>query len=507
MPVINSILSWVMKKRMHQIELFLKYPHEVQEDWLMKLLKSAKKTEWGKKFDYTSIKNEKEFKERIPVQDYESLKPYIKRIQQGEQNLLWNTEIKWFAKSSGTSSDKSKFIPVSQEALEECHYKGGKDAITFYCTNNPNTELFTGKTLSLGGSQQISSFDSDIYYGDLSAILMKNLPFWCEFIRTPNLSIALITDWEEKIEKLTDATISENVTSLAGVPSWFLVLLKHISQKTGRNNLHDIWPNLELFIHGGVSFEPYREQFRKLLPSNKMRYLETYNASEGFFGIQDRNNANDMLLLLDYGIYYEFMPLEDLHKENPKTQSLDEVELNTTYALIISTNAGLWRYMIGDTIKFTSLNPFRIQITGRTKHFINAFGEELMIDNAESALSKTCKEMDISIKEYTAAPVYFSDKENAAHEWLIEFEKDPSDIELFTDLLDKYLKEANSDYEAKRSHDLSLCKPIVRVMPKDTFYTWMKEKGKLGGQNKVPRLSNDRKYVDEILKIYNKAKI
>lgn len=499
MSVFNSIGVWMMQQRMSQIEYFMEHPYDVQEGWLKKLTWMARRTEFGRRFDFKTITDTDIFRKRIPVQDYESIKNYIIRLRQGEQNILWPSDIKWFAKSSGTSSDKSKFIPVSEESLEECHYKGGKDTLSIYCSNYPDTKLFTGKTLSLGGSQKINAFNSDSYYGDLSAILMKNLPFWAEFIRTPELPIALMEDWEEKLEKMTESTINENVISIAGVPSWFVVLLKYILQKTGEKDLHAIWPNLEVFVHGGVSFTPYREQFASFFPSKNINYLETYNASEGFFGIQDRKDADDMLLMLDYGIYYEFMPMSEIEKEHPKTLTLDEVECGKNYALIISTNGGLWRYMIGDTIEFTSLKPFRIKITGRTKHFINAFGEEVIIDNAEKALDSACKATNAIIKDYTAAPKYMSTNSTGTHEWVIEFEKEPIDFELFKKTLDTTLQSINSDYEAKRSYGLSLKEPIIHNAPQKTFYNWMKQRKKLGGQNKVPRLSNNRKYIDELL--------
>ncbi|MEO8086762.1 MAG: GH3 auxin-responsive promoter family protein [Bacteroidota bacterium] len=503
MPIINSILSWWMKKRMHQVDLFIKYPHEVQEDWRMRLIQSAKQTEWGRSYDYTTIRSLKNFKERVPVSNYDAFKPFITRVMHGEQNILWPSDIKWFAKSSGTTSDKSKFIPVSNEAMEECHFKGGKDCVSFYCNNNPDTKIFTGKALFLGGSHQANTFSNESFYGDISAVLMQNLPFWIQFLRTPDLSIALMDNWEDKIEKLAEATINENVTNISGVPTWTVVLAKRVMEMTGKKNLLDIWPNLELFIHGAVSFTPYRDQFAKLIPSEKMNYLETYNASEGFFGIQDQANSDEMLLMLDYGIYYEFMPMEEYGKDFPNTLSLEEVELNKNYAVVISTNSGLWRYLIGDTIRFTSLNPFRIKITGRTKLFINAFGEEVMIENTDNAVRIACEKTDALIRDYTVAPVYFSESENGAHEWLVEFEKAPDNIDYFIETLDTALKSLNSDYEAKRYKSMALRKPILKVLPDNTFYTWMKNKGKLGGQHKVPRLSNDRKFVDEIIQMLN----
>lgn len=488
---------------MHQIELFLKYPYEVQEDWRTRLIQSAKNTEWGKRYDFASISSLSDFTERLPVSNYERLKPDIERVMKGEQNIFWNSEIKWFAKSSGTTSEKSKFIPVSAESMEECHYKGGKDLISFYCNNHPQTQIFTGKGLILGGSHQINTFSNESFYGDISAVLMQNLPFWIQMLRTPDLSIALMDNWEEKIDAMAMATMNENVTNISGVPTWTLVLARRMLEITGKNSLLEVWPNLELFIHGAVSFEPYREQFMKLLPSENMNYLETYNASEGFFGIQDRLKAEDMLLMLDYGIFYEFMPMSEYGKENPKTLSLEQVELNKNYALVISTNAGLWRYLIGDTVKFTSLNPFRIKISGRTKLFINAFGEEVVIENSDHAIRIACERTGASIKDYTVAPVYFSENSNGAHQWLIEFEKSPESLERFTEALDSALKSLNSDYEAKRFKDMALKMPIVNILPENTFYNWLKSKGKLGGQHKVPRLNNDRKYVDEILSMAN----
>ncbi|HQK98338.1 MAG TPA: GH3 auxin-responsive promoter family protein, partial [Bacteroidia bacterium] len=410
MPIISSVLSWIMMQRNHQIELFMKYPHEVQEELLKKLVMTARYTEFGRRFDFSSIANSEQFKERIPLQDYETLKPYIYRLKAGEQQLLWPSEIRWFAKSSGTTSDKSKFIPVSTESLEECHYKGGKDLLCIYFHNNPETQLFDGKLLSLGGSHQINASHNDSFYGDLSAILIQNLPFWIQLFRTPDRSIALMDEWEEKIEMMARATMNENVTNINGVPSWTLVLLKKVLELSGKKDLTEVWPNLELFVHGAVNFGPYKEQFKKLIPKNDMYYLETYNASEGFFGIQDQRNSDEMLLMLDYGIYYEFIPMSEWESEHPKTLSLDQVQLNENYAIVITTNAGLWRYKIGDTITFTSINPFRIRITGRTAHFINAFGEELIIDNAEKALADACRDTGTCIRDYTACPVYFSDE-------------------------------------------------------------------------------------------------
>ncbi len=425
----------------------------------------------------------------------------------GEQNVLWPGETKMFAKSSGTTSEKSKFIPVTREALEECHYKGGKDMLSIYCDRHNDTQVFTGRTLMMGGSSQSIDPNNDSYHGDLSSIIIRNLPFWAEIRRTPDRETALMKNFEAKLEKMSRITAEENVTSLSGVPSWMLILLNKILEKNSASSIEEIWPNLEVFFHGGIAFSPYQEQFKALIPSSKMRYMETYNASEGFFGIQDLSTDNELLLMLDYGIYYEFAPMDEWDKTYPKTLSLDEIGVGVNYALIISTNAGLWRYRIGDTICFTSKYPFRFQVSGRTKHFINAFGEELIIDNAEKALSYACHATHAVIEEYTAGPVFLTNSSSGRHEWLIEFKKMPDDIEAFAEFLDFKLKTLNSDYEAKRAGNMALEFPIVRNMPTGTFYAWLKSKGKLGGQHKVPRLSNNRKIVEEVLKISQMKKV
>lgn len=502
MALFNSLVCWYLKKREPLIEFFMKHPHDVQQHLLTKLITNAQHSEWGKRYDYKSIQSVQTFKDRVPVGNYETHKPYIDRMMRGEQNVLWSNEVRWFAKSSGTTGAKSKFIPVTYESLDECHFQGGKDALLFYIQNNPDTAIFNGKGLIMGGSHQVNKFNTaESFYGDLSAVMMQNMPFWAHFFRTPDLSIAIMDNWDEKIERMAKATRNEDVTSISGVPTWTLVLIEKLFDITGADNLADIWPNLELYIHGGVSFAPYRERFKKLIRSPKMNFLETYNASEGFLGIQDRNHSEDMLLMLDYGIYYEFMPMEEYGKEHPRTLSLDEVQTGVNYAVVISTNAGLWRYIIGDTIRFSELNPFRFKVTGRTRHFINAFGEELVIENADYAISHACRKLDALITDYTAAPVYFTGNQIGAHEWLIEFDKEPDNIEQFTHELDETLKTVNSDYEAKRYKDMAMARPIVRVLPKGTFNHWLKKEGKLGGQHKVPRLSNNRQYVEDILKM------
>jgi hypothetical protein len=507
MALINSVLYWLIKKRIHQIELFTKYPHEVQAEWFRKLILAARDTDWGMEYDYKSIATVEQYRERVPLSTYEDLKPRIDLLRQGKQNILWPTETRWFAKSSGTTGDKSKYIPVSQESLEECHYKGGKDMLSLYCNNFPNTALFNGRGLAIGGSHKISEINNASYYdGDLSAIIIQNLPFWAEFIRVPKKSTALMDNWEDKIEMMADEVIPHNLTSLSGVPSWMLLLLRRVLEKTGKDNIIELWPNLEVYFHGGVNFQPYVEKFHQIIPYSSMNYMETYNASEGFFGLQDRSDSNDLLLMLDYGIFYEFIPFASLGDDHPRSVALDEVDMETNYAMVISTNAGLWRYMIGDTIRFTSLNPFRIRITGRTKNFINAVGEELIVDNAEKAISDACRQCNAIISEFTAAPLFSKGHGQVAHEWLIEFESAPEDMELFITVFDNALKSVNSDYEAKRFHDMILAQPIIKPLPPQTFYTWLKGKGKLGGQNKVPRLSNNRVYADEILSLADSIK-
>ncbi|MBX2961295.1 MAG: GH3 auxin-responsive promoter family protein [Cyclobacteriaceae bacterium] len=502
MGLLNSIITWVMKKRIHQIELFMKYPHEVQEELFRKLISTAKGTEFGKRYDFASITNYSQFRERIPVNTYEKLFPYIERQMRGEQNILWPSEIKWFSKSSGTTNARSKFIPVSQEALEDCHFKGGKDLLSIFVNNYPETKIFDGKGLAVGGSHQVNEFDpsASSYYGDVSAVIMQNLPIWAEFIRTPKLETALMSNWEEKIEKLARETAEENVTNIAGVPTWTILLIQRVVQLTGKTNITEVWPDLEVFFHGAVSFKPYRALFRELIPDSSMIYWEIYNASEGFFGIQDKRESEEMLLMLDYGIFYEFIPMEAMENENPKALRLSEVELGKNYAMVISTNAGLWRYSIGDTIKFTSLSPYRIKISGRTKHFINAFGEEVIVENAEAAITKACDATGAVMENFTAAPVFLEANKKGGHEWVIEFKSPPQDVAEFTHILDSALREINSDYDAKRSHDLALVAPRIHCVEPGTFYNWMKSRGKLGGQNKVPRLSNSRDYIDDILK-------
>ena len=498
-PIVNSIATWFLKKRIHQIDLFLKYPIDVQEELLKGLINKAKHTEIGIQYDFNSIKTYTDFAKRIPITTYEDNESNYERARKGESNIFWPTPIKWFAKSSGTTNAKSKFLPVSSESLEECHYAASKDLLCLYLNNNPDSELFLGKSLRLGGSKELYKENGTVF-GDLSAILIDNMPFWAEFSSTPSNEVSLMPDWETKMQAIVDKTINENVTSLLGVPSWVLVLLNQVLESTGKNNLFEIWPNLEVYFHGGVSFDPYLEQFKKLLPKNNFLYYETYNASEGFFAIQDRNNSKELLLMLDYGIFYEFIPMNTYDSPKEIVIPLSDVELGKNYAIVITTNAGLWRYKIGDTIRFTSINPFRIKVTGRTKHHINVFGEELIIENAEAALRKAAKLTHSEIVDYTAGPIFMEGKEKGAHEWIIEFKKQPDDSATFNKLLDAFLQESNSDYEAKRYNNTTLKPPKIHTARKNLFKDWLKQNDKLGGQHKIPRLSNSREFLEKLLK-------
>ncbi len=496
---INTLVSFLTKKRLQQIELFKEHPRMAQLEVFHSLVRAARYTEWGRKHDYGSISDPENFRQRVPLQDYEDVKPYVERLRKGEQNLLWPTDMRWFAKSSGTTGDRSKYIPVSREALEDCHYKGGKDLIAFHYQHFPESKLYQGMSLVVGGSSTIEQHRADAYTGDLSAIIIRNLPIWVEVRRTPVIETALMENWEVKIEQMARETMREDVRCIAGVPSWTLVLLRRILELTGKQNILEVWPNLELFMHGGVSFRPYRAQFEALIPSPTMNYLESYNASEGSFAIQDRYGADDMLLMLDYGIFYEFIPLDELGNEHPRTVLLDEVEVGQQYAVVISTNAGLWRYMPGDTVRFTSVKPHRVQVSGRTKCFINAFGEELMVENADRGIEAACAATGAVVSEYTAAPVYMQAEAQGGHEWIVEFAHRPDDMARFVEVLDDTMREINSDYDAKRRGDMALRRPVIHAVGAGTFYEWMKLRGKLGGQNKVPRLSNDRTILDSLL--------
>jgi len=498
MAFIPSIVNKLNNKRLNQIELFKKNPEKIQEEVLFGLLAKASGTEWGKKYGFSSVSTVKDYQNKAPLQTYEDLVPFVERVCNGERDVLWPGEVKWFAKSSGTTSTKSKFIPITHESLHDCHYRGAKDIIVVYTKNYPETKIYNGKGLILGGSHRVNNLSNYSLTGDLSAILIENAPSWVDIIRTPKKKIALLEDFEEKLDQITKLTVNENVTNISGVPSWYLVLIKQILNYTGKSDLHEVWPNLEVFFHGGISFTPYREQFKTFIKGGIMNYMESYNASEGFFGLQDDPSTNDMLLMLDLGVFYEFIPSDKIGSDNPPVYTISEVSKGVSYAMVISTNGGLWRYLIGDTIVFTSLRPYKFVISGRTKHYINAFGEEVIIDNAEKALEIACKATDAIIAEYTAGPVFIEITSKGSHEWIIEFEKAPEDLGNFRDILDEALKSVNSDYEAKRFKDLNLVKPVVRSVPAGTFYKWLREKNKLGGQNKVPRLSNTREYIEDL---------
>ena len=499
-PLVNSVASWFLKKRFHQIDLFLKYPHEVQNELLMFLISISRDTEIGKTYDFKSIRTYREFSQRIPISSYEDYQNLIERSRKGEHNIFWPKPIKWFAKSSGTTGAKSKFIPVSSDSLEDCHYAASKDLLCMYLNNNESSNLFNGKNLRLGGSKELYEENGTIF-GDLSAILIHNMPFWAEFSSTPSNKVSLMSDWEYKMQAIVNETINENVTSLAGVPSWMLVLLNNVLETSGSKTILDVWPNLEVYFHGGVSFLPYVDQFKSIIPSKSVKYYEIYNASEGFFAIQDRNNSDELLLMLDYGIFYEFIPMQTYGTATEKVIPLSEVEKGKNYAIIVTTNAGLWRYKIGDTVTFTSTAPYRLKITGRTKHFINVFGEELIIENTDKAIKIVTKKTKTELIDYTVAPIFMEGKSKGAHEWIIAFKTPPKDLQYFVELLDNALKALNSDYEAKRYNNITLDEPKVHVAPADVFYKWMKRNNKLGGQHKVPRLSNSRQFLEELLEM------
>ena len=501
MQIVNSVGKVFFHSRMRRIDHFRSNPEDVQENCLKSLLETAKDTEFGKKYQFGSIKNIRQFQERVPVSSYEDLLPFINRNLKGEQNILWPSKIKCFAKSSGTTSNKSKLIPVSREGLVGCHYQGGRDMLALYFDNYPDSQLLLGKNLSIGGNQEskYSTENKDLYIGNISAIVMKNLPFWAQYKRTPGLEITMMESWEEKIKRMAQVTTAENVTSMAGSPMWILLLLQHIFNEKKSNYLQEIWPNLEVFFHGSVSFSPYRPIFDLMDRDQSMRYLEIYNATEGFFGLQDKANDPSLLLMLNYGIFYEFIPAEDFNSENPRIFSLAEVEKNKNYTMVISTNSGLWRYKIGDTIRFTELRPYRFLISGRTKHCINIFGEDLFIDHAEKGLAAACKKTGAIMENYTAAPKFYESNSKGYHEWVIEFVREPKNLEEFTDALDEELRNINDDYRSKRVQNSAIERPVVHQVPSGTFYGWLKKNNKLGGQHKIPRLSNNRDFIEELL--------
>ena len=496
---INTVASWMLKKRIHQIELFEKYPLDVQNEELKKLIQISKNTEFGKQYEFSSIDNYKTFAERVPSFTYEEYFPIINKTINGNQNIFWPEKIKWFAQSSGTTNSKSKFIPVSNSSLDNCHFKGGKDMLCLYLNNNENSNMFLGKSLRLGGSRKIYE-NNDHYFGDLSAILIDNLPVWAELISTPNNEISLMDKWDEKIAAIIKGTLQEDVRSLAGVPSWMLTLLNKLLETTGKKYIDEIWKNLEVYFHGGVSFKPYRSEFNNIILNKKFKYYEVYNASEGFFAIQDQNESDELLLMLDYGIFYEFIEIDNAN-QSEKIVDLSEVEVGINYALLITTNSGLWRYKIGDTIVFTSLKPYRIKVSGRTKHFINTFGEEVIIENVEKSLEIALKKYNSTIKDFTVAPLYMKNGKKGKHEWMIEFIKEPNNLDQFMKEIDFQIQNNNSDYRAKRFKNITLDRPRLIKARKNLFYDWLKKKKKLGGQNKVPRLLNERSFIEELIEM------
>jgi len=507
--IANNLFRWYYTKRFAQIERFIATPHEVQRNLLSELIQTTKHTEWGKKHGFSSIRTPEDFSRQVPIQDYDSLKPYIQRMMNGEEHILWDGQVRMFSKSSGTTNDKSKFIPVSQVNLKTSHIKGSWDTMTLLYKRKKDCKIFSGKNFVMAGSHQPYAPFPQTTFGDVSALMVKNMPKVARPFFEPDFDVILQPDWELKIKQMAQLAIRKDIADqirmVGGVPTWTNVFFKHILEESGKENMLQVWKNFEVYIHGGVSIGPYREQLHRFLPSKSVTYWEVYNASEGYFATQYDVDEDDMLLLLDNGVYYEFLPMEEWNKETPQAVPLEGVEIGKNYAMIISTNAGLWRYNIGDTVTFTSLKPHKIKITGRTQQFINAFGEELMVANADKALERTCQRTRCSISEYTAAPVYIKGNNNGGHEWLVEFDEAPADLEKFADILDKNLQEINSDYEAKRYKNMALNRLLLRPLPKGTFLNWLRAIGKYGNQHKVPRLSNDRLYIDRILEFVAKG--
>ena len=505
MQLAARALNYHFRSRLPKVQQWIHRPIPCQQHLWTYLCYAARNTNFGKTYHFNSLKKPEQFAQMVPLQDYESLKTFIQPIFDGQQNVLWHSDIRYFAKSSGTTADKSKYIPISTRQLYENHFKASSDILTLYITANPQSQLFEGKGVVVGGSSRLNPLNQKAMYGDLSAILSHNMPSIGRYLRTPSVDIALLPNWEEKLERTANLVIRQKITQMAGVPTWLLVLLRRIITNTKAENMSEVWRDFELYLHGGVSFAPYRQQFEQLFPSEKVQYWQTYNASEGFFGIQDQPQREDMLLLVNHDIYYEFLPMSEINAPNPRTLQLHEVEMGVNYALVISNTSGLWRYMLGDTIQFTTLCPYRIKVTGRTKHYINAFGEEVMVDNTDQALAQVAKKHQVAVRDYTVAPCYFDDTQNGAHEWLIAFEQEPKDMEQFATDLDYALQQINSDYEAKRFKDIAMRMPTVRAVPSNIFEQWLRQKNKLGGQNKVPRLSNDRQFLEQILTIWKEA--
>ena len=498
---LTRIASKIFLPRQKELDRYNKNAVALQWRTLSNIVSEAQDTEYGRNHMFASINSYHDFANNVPVNTYEELKNDIDRMRHGESDVLWKGRVKWYAKSSGTTNDKSKFIPVSNEGLHHIHYKGGFDTVALYLRNNPNSRLFDGKSLILGGSHSPNYTLTDSIVGDLSAILIENINPLANMVRTPKKATALLSDFEIKRDRIARETMNKNVTNISGVPSWMLSVLSRVMELTGKTHLEEVWPNLEVFFHGGVAFTPYRKQYEQLITSPGMHYMETYNASEGFFGLQNDPSDPAMLLMVDYDVFYEFIPIEEIDNEKPNVVPIQGIEIGKNYAMLISTSCGLWRYLIGDTVKFTSKNPYKFVITGRTKHFINAFGEELIVDNAEKGLAYACEKTNSEVLEYTAAPVFMDDKGKCRHQWLIEFLREPEDLNEFAMILDRHLQEINSDYEAKRHKDITLQHLEIIKARKGLFNDWLKAKGKLGGQHKVPRLSNSRENIEEMLKM------
>lgn len=498
---LTSILRPIFNGRLRAIERYGTHAEDIQRNVLKKLVSKAANTEWGKAHHYDTIRSYEDFAANVPVNTYEELKGHIDRMRHGAENILWPGRVRWYAKSSGTTNDKSKFIPVSRDGLHDTHYAGGTDAVAIYLGNNPKSRLFDGKALILGGSHAPNYNLPGSLVGDLSAILIENINPLVNLVRIPNKQTALIPDFEEKRDRIAEMAIHKHVTNISGVPSWMMAVIHRMLEISGKNYLDEIWPDLEVFFHGGVAFTPYREQYHHLIRSAYMHYEETYNASEGFFGLQNDPLDSAMLLMIDYGVFYEFIPLDQVGMPNPDVVPLWGVETGKNYAIVISTSCGLWRYQIGDTVRFTQTNPYKFVISGRTKSFINAFGEELIVDNAEKGLAEACRQTGAVVSEYTAAPVFMDADGKCRHQWVVEFATPPASTQDFARLLDEALQRINSDYEAKRHKDITLQQLEIVTARPGLFNDWLKSRGKLGGQHKVPRLSNNRTIIEEILKL------
>ena len=507
MPI-NKIFSSLIRTRMSGVNFMRDKPIQAQNIVFKELAISLNKTQYASDHNLGGLSNvisENNFKSHIPIRTYDEIKPWIERAREGEEDVLWPGKVSWFAKTSGTTSDRSKILPVTKDSLKSNHYKGGRDLLAMFCDLKSAARLYTGKHLIIGGSSTLHPNRKGSYTGDLSAIIIRNLPFWVESRRTPGRDITMLEDWEKKVELMAEKVISQDVRILAGIPSWMLVVLRRVLEKTGKESLIEVWPNLQLYMHGGVGFEPYKEQFKRLVNSDKLCYMETYNASEGLFSIQDSFERNDMLLLVNHGIYYEFLPYSGKVSCYSKAVSLADVKLGLEYALVISTNAGLWRYLIGDIVKVTCISPYRIQVVGRVSAFINVVGEELMVNQAERAVANALENYGLALKEFTAAPRFSEAGVPVGHSWVIEVSNNACTSSLTADkvseALDIELKKLNSDYSVKREYDFILQLPEVIFVEEGSFEVWLKEKNKLGGQHKIPRLSNSRKILDEVLRV------